>query len=177
LDGRYVSYSGADPTGGEGGIWYREISPGGALSEPITYLRTPFQETMSQISPNSRYLAYRSNESGRQEIYVRPFPEGSGKWQVSTNGGHAPRWAANGTELFYHEGTTLMAVDVSTSGTFTSGRPQRLFETPNLGESFQIHPYDVFPDGKRFLMIDRDTSAAANAVRIVENWVAPIHAR
>jgi serine/threonine-protein kinase len=177
LDGRYVSYSGADPTGGEGGIWYREISPGGALSEPITYLRTPFQETMSQISPNSRYLAYRSNESGRQEIYVRPFPEGSGKWQVSTNGGHAPRWAANGTELFYHEGTTLMAVDVSTSGTFTSGRPQRLFETPNLGESFQIHPYDVFPDGKRFLMIDRDTSAAANAVRIVENWVAPIRAR
>jgi len=176
-DGRYVSYSGADPAGGEGGIWYREVGSGGALSEPITYLRTPFSETMSQISPNSRYLAYRSNESGRMEIYVRPFPEGSGKWQVSTNGGHAPRWAASGTELFYHEGTTLMAVDVSTSGTFTSGRPQRLFETPNLGESFQIHPYDVFPDGKRFLMIDRDTSAAASTVRIVENWDAPFRDR
>ena len=147
------------------------------LSEPLSYLRTPFQETMSQISPNSRYVAYRSNESGRQEIYVRPFPEGSAKWQVSTNGGHAPRWAANGTELFYREETTLMAVAVSTSGAFTFGRPQRLFETPSLAELFNIHPYDVLPDGKRFLMIDRDANAAAPTVRIVENWAAAIRDR
>lgn len=177
LDGRYVCYSATDPAGGEGGIWYREVGPGGVLSEPVTYLRTPFQETMSQISPNSRYLAYRSNESGRQEIYVRPFPEGSAKWQVSTNGGHAPRWAADGTELFYREETALMAVRISTSGTFTSGRPQRLYETPNVAELFNIHPYDVFPDGKRFVMIARDASAATPTVRIVENWATAILAR
>ena len=176
LDGRYVSYSGSDPTGGEGGIWYREIGPGGELSEPRDFLRTPFQEYMSQISPNGRYAAYRSNEAGRAEIYVRPFPEGSGKWQVSTNDGRAPRWAADGTRLFYTEGSALMAVDVSTSGTFTAGRPQRLFDTPNLLGGFQIHNYDVLPDGQRFVMIDRP-DAGRHTVRIIENWDAPLRAR
>ena len=176
-DGRYVAYAAADPAGGEGGIWYREIDSAGSLSEPISYLRTPFSEMQQQVSPDGRYLAYRSNESGRQEVYVRPFPEGSGKWQVSTNGGVGPRWAVDGTELFYSEGTTLMAVDVSTSGTFTVGRPQRLFESNNLQQGGLAHSYDVFPDGQRFLMINRDTDAAQDTVRIVENWDEPFRER
>ena len=176
LDGRYVSYSGADLTGGEGGIWYREIGPTGGLSEPMDFLRTPFQEYMSQISPNGRYAAYKSNEAGRAEIYVRPFPEGSAKWQVSTNGGSAPRWAADGTQLFYTEGSALMAVDVSTSGDFTATRPQPLFATPNLLGGLQRHHYDVLPDGQRFVMIDRP-DAGRHTVRIVEHWDAPLRAR
>jgi hypothetical protein len=91
-------------------------------------------------------------------------------WRVSTNGGGDPRWAVDGTELFYSVGTTLMAVDVSTSGTFTVGRPQRLFESNNLQLGGVGHRYDVFPDGKRFLMINRDTDAAQGTVRIVQNW-------
>ncbi|MDA1234148.1 MAG: protein kinase [Acidobacteria bacterium] len=176
-DGRYVAYAAADPAGGEGGIWYREIGSGGSLSEPISYLRTPFSEDQPQISPDRRYLAYRSNESGRPEVYVRPFPEGSGKWQVSTNGGVDPRWAVDGRELFYSEGTTLMAVDVSTSGTFTVERPQRLFESNSLQQGGPTHRYDVFPDGQRFLMIDRDTDAAQDTIRIVENWDEPFRDR
>jgi serine/threonine-protein kinase len=173
LDGRYVSYSGADPTGGEGGIWYREIGPNGALSEPISYLRTPFQEYQSQISPNGRYIAYRSNESGQHQIYVRPFPEPSARWQVSTNGGAAPRWSADGTQLFYTQESALIAVDVSTSDAFTAGRPQQLFETPNLDGGLQIHPYDVIPGGQRFVMIDRG-DGSQDTIRIVQNWDAPL---
>lgn len=172
-DGRYVAYAAADPAGGEGGIWYREIDAGGSLSEPISYLRTPFSENQPQVSPDGRYLVYRSNESGRPEVYVRQFPEGAGKWQVSTNGGANPLWAADGTELFYSEGTTLMAVDVSTSGTFTVGQPQRLFDSNSLLQVGAARSYDVFPDGQRFSMIDRNLDASLSAVRIVENWDEP----
>ncbi len=172
LDGRYVSYSGADPAGGEGGIWYREIGSDGALSEPITYLRTRFQEYMSQISPNGRYIAYVGNESGAQQIYVRPFPDPTLKWQISTDGGWAPRWSADGTQLFYKAGSALFAVDVSTLGAFTASRPRQLFETPNLTGGLQIHQYDVFPDGQRFAMIDRG-DGSRDAIRIVQNWDAP----
>jgi serine/threonine protein kinase/Tol biopolymer transport system component len=175
LDGRYVSYSGADPTGGEGGIWYREIGPDGALSEPITFLRTPFQEYMSQISPNGRYIAYVSNELGSHQLYVRSFPDPTLKWQISTERGWAPRWSADGTQLFYKQGSALFAVDVSTSGAFTAGRPRQLFETPNLEGGIQIHQYDVFPDGQRFVMIDR--GKPRDTIRIVQNWDAPFRAR
>ena len=176
-DGRYVAYAAADPAGGEGGIWYREIDSGGSLSEPISYLRTPFAESAPQVSPDGSYLAYRSNESGRFEVYVRPFPEGSGKWQVSTNGGSDPRWAVDGTELFYREATTLMVVGVSTSGAFTVGRSQRLFGANVLQQGGAIPKYDVFPDGQRFLMIDRGTNATQDTVRIVENWDEPFRGR
>ncbi len=176
-DGRYVAYAAADPAGGEGGIWYRQIDSGGSLSEPISYLRTQSSEIQQQVSPDGRYLAYRSNESGRDEVYVRPFPEGSGKWQVSANGGSDPRWADDGTELFYSEASALMVVDVSTSGTFTVGRSQRLFASNGLQKSGAIHQYDEFPDAQRFLMIDRDTDAAQDAVRIVENWDEPFRNR
>ena len=176
-DGRYVAYAAGDPAGGEGGIWYREIDSAGSLSEPISYLRTPFSEMQQQISPDGRYLAYRSGESGRAEVYVRPFPEGSGKWQVSTNGGVDPRWAVDGTELFYREATTLMVVGVSTSGAFTIGRSQRLFASNVQQQGDAIHKYDVFPDGQRFLMIDRGTNATQDTVRIVENWDEPFRDR
>lgn len=172
-DGRYVAYAGADPAGGEGGIWYREIGPDGSLSEPISYLRTPHSEGQPQISPDGRYLAHRSDESGRQEVYVRSFPEGAGKWQVSMNGGVAPRWAANGSEIFYWSGAGLMAADVSTAGTFTFGRRQLLFEAINLQAPGIAPNYDVFPDGQRFLTIDRDAGGTQERVRIVENWDEP----
>jgi Tol biopolymer transport system component len=130
---------------------------------------------MPQFSPDSRYMAYQSSESGRYEIYVQPFPEGAAKWPVSTNGGSQPRWSADGTELFYVEGSTLMAVAVSTEGSFTIGPPQRLFESEDLlARIINGVSYDVFPDGQRFVMIepvvDSDEEATEPSIRIVENW-------
>ena len=171
-DGRYVAYNAQDPSGGEGGIWYREIAADGSFSEPISWLRTPDDEQQPRISPNGEYLAYQSNESGRFDIYVRPFAEGPGKWLVSTNGGRQPSWSADGKELFYTEGPALMAVPVETAGMFTAGTPERLFEALETTGNIA---YDVFPDGQRFITIRRE--GARDAIRIVENWAAPFRDR
>ncbi len=98
---------------------YLELEPSG-VSEPITWLATPFSEADPRLSPDGRFLAYASDESDESysersafEIYVRPFPEGPGKWQVSSNGGILPRWRADAKELYYMQGRTVMAVTVS----------------------------------------------------------------
>ena len=104
---------------------------------------------------------------------MRPFPEGPGKWPVSTNGGVQPRWSRDGKELFYLERETLMAVDVSTQGTFTAGAPKRLFATGNYQNEWSFSKYDVMPDG-RFLMLEpaEGIDARPASIHIVENWPA-----
>ena len=112
-------------------------------------------------------MAYVSDESGRAEIYIRPFPVEGGKWQVSTEGGTLPRWNPNGRELFYRQGDKLMAVDVRTESELTLGRPRELFErfSPFGGE------YDVDNDGKRFVMADTSVSRKApTQLILVQNW-------
>jgi hypothetical protein len=116
-------------------------------------------------------LAYASDESGRYEIYVRPFPHGAGKWQVSVNDGMQPRWRSDGSELFYLEGTTLTAVSVSTGEGFTQGQPQALFESPDLLSAGV--GYDVSADGQRFVttaLVEDNEESAPPAIRIVQNW-------
>jgi serine/threonine protein kinase len=171
-DGRYVAYSSPDPAGGEAGIWYRTAEPDGSFSEPISWLRTPSQEQMAMISPDGKYAAYQSDESGRLEIYVRPFPEGSGKWLVSSDGGTLPYWSADGNELFYAQGRAIVAVRVSKGDELTFGEPQRLFESQT-----QIGNYAAFPDGQRFIMFRGTDLSTGNTVRIVENWDAPSRAQ
>ncbi len=83
--------------------------------------QTPFVEWVAQFSPDGRFVAYCSNESGQYEVQVQPFPEGRGKWQVSTSGGGQPRWSKDGKELFYVEGDMLIAVAVRTTPSFSSG--------------------------------------------------------
>ena len=98
---------------------------------PQPLLPTPFKERNAAISPDGRFLAYQSNESGRDEIFVRPFPNvNAGKWQVSTSGGVQPLWAHNGRELFYVSMDGLMSVPVVTSGTFKAGAPAKLLGGP-----------------------------------------------
>jgi serine/threonine-protein kinase len=167
-DGRYVAYSGPGTDGGEGGIFYRTVRPDGSYSEPIPWLRTPAAEQLAQISPDGKYAAYQSDESGQWEIYVRPFPEGSGKWLVSSNGGSNPYWPADGNEIFYAEDRAIMAVRVSTGNEPTFGEPQRLFELPA-----PIGNYAAFPDGQRFIMFRGTDLSTGNTIRIVENWDAP----
>ena len=177
-DNRYVAYAaGAGSTEGDGGLSYHERGANGAFSERIDFLLTPDQENGPQFSRDGRYLAYNSDESGRYEVYVRPFPEGTSKWQASTNGGRQPRWSSDGSELFYVEASTnmLMAVAVSTGSTFTVGAPQTLFASQVLLDATIPWRYDVFPDGQRFVLFgpvgdDGDDDAATTTIRVVENW-------
>jgi serine/threonine-protein kinase len=129
----------------------------GASGEPrqVTPLaQTTFDEANAEVSPDSKWLAYQSNESGQYEVYVRPFPEvDRGRWQVSTSGGTRPIWARSGKELFYLAPSgAVMSVAIEGGSTFRAGSPTRLFEGRYL-TSLNFRTYDVSPDGQRFLMI------------------------
>ena len=145
-------------------------------------LNTPFNETHGQISPDGKRLAYLSNETGRAEVYVRPFPTGAGKWQVSTSGGYFPRWRRDGRELFYMDnlsGGKLMAVEIKASGSaFEPGTPKELFDTGyiNLPHSSGIYnPFAVSADGQRFLIPRPTSSATEDAhIAVVVNWTAAL---
>ncbi len=148
---------------------------------PRAYLQTPFIEGGPRISPDGRWLAYVSNESGRWEIYVRPFPEGAGKWQVSTSGAvGGPRWSADGRELFYRNRDDVMAVDVSArEARFVPGKPRVLLEQA-LGGNRWIPNWAVHPDGRRLLAIDRDDEDAESdntQVTLVVNWFDELRRR
>ena len=156
-------------------IWYlerKELEDGGFDSR--AFLQTAFRETNSRLSPDGRFVAYLSDESGRPEIYVRPFPQGGGKWQVSANGGASQRWGRDGRELFYVEGETLMAVAVSTTKGFSAGSAKPLFEHPGLVADLSSS-YDVSADGQRFVVVEDLESEEGEEVKppsihIVENW-------
>ena len=130
-----------------------------------------------EISPDGRWLAYQSNESNQDEIYVRPFPSvGDGRWPISTGGGTQPLWAPNGRELFYRHGNSLLSVPVETTRTFSAGTPTTVFEGPYFSPPAGLagRTYDVSRDGQRFLMIKDapagDPNAAAASIVVVLNW-------
>ena len=129
---------------------------------------TAFNERSPLFSPDGRWLAYVSDESGREEIYVQPYPGPGGKWPISTEGGTEPRWSADGRELFYRLGDKMMVVEVQSEPAFTSGRPQLVFEGPYLlGTS--VANYDISPDGQRFLMI-KEEEGQQDQINVVLNW-------
>jgi eukaryotic-like serine/threonine-protein kinase len=134
------------------------------------FLQTPFQETQAKISPDSRWLSYSSNESGRNEVYVQALSGGGGKWQISTEGGERGRWSRDGQQLFYEAGDRLMAVDVSTAGgRFQASVPRELFSS----KSFRKLPgwqFDVTGDGKRFLANVLTEEARVEPLTLVQNW-------
>jgi len=178
-DGRYLIYNavpGPDsPSGEEGGIWYHERGPDGSLGEPTPFLLTPDSENGPQFSPDGRFVAYYSNESGRPEVYVRPFPPAAGKWQVSTEGGVVPTWSSDGSELFYFQPRQggpgpLMTAQVSTASGFISQEPTKLFEMPDVRGA---RPYYVFPGGQRFAFLERARPSEGEeprTIRVVQNW-------
>ena len=130
-DGKYLLYHLDDPET-IWDLWYLERNEDGSGWEPHPYLQTPFNELVPRFSPDGRYVAYVSNESGQREVYVQPFPEGGRKVAVSSNGGTKVRWSRDGKELFYVEGQTLVAVSVSSGSSFSVGLATRLFEHPGL---------------------------------------------
>jgi len=139
-----------------------------------TLVATQFGERNAEFSPDGRWMAYQSNASGHDEIYVRPFPAvGEGLWQISTKGGTQPLWAPDGRELFYLSGAALIAVTIQTDPTFTPGTPVVLFEGHHYAGTGG-RSYDVAPDGQQFLMINAgdpsNEGSAAPELIIVENW-------
>jgi Tol biopolymer transport system component len=152
---------------------------GKAHRNSIKVATTDFNEMHAQAAPDSHWVAYDSDETGRSEIYVRSFPPidgGGGKWLVSPNGGSQPRWRADGKELYYvAPGNMIMAVDVTTGPTFRSATPHALFSSPALstGDSRRFQ-YDVTGDGKRFLMVVPVEGGTPDAATVVLNWDASL---
>jgi eukaryotic-like serine/threonine-protein kinase len=139
--------------------------------KPQPFVNTASLETAPRFSPDGRFIAYASDESGRLEIYVRPYPGPGGKWQVSTEGGSEPVWNPKGRDLFYRSGNKMMAVDVATQPGFTAGKPKVLFEGSYVPTPRSFPDYDVSPDGKRFLMLKADAQAQGpTQINVVVNW-------
>jgi hypothetical protein len=140
-------------------------------------LQTPAYEAGARQSPDGRWLVYVSNESGRNEIYVRLFRGAERRWQISTDGGSQPVWNPNGLEIFYRIGDRMMAVDITPAGTdLQLSVPRQLFARPYAyGAGITIANYDVSRDGQRFIMIRDD--AAVGRLRVVLNWAAETAAK
>jgi Tol biopolymer transport system component len=134
-DGRTLLFGRIDPKTGND-IWYARRKPDGAFEEPASFLQTSFDERRGQFSPDGRHVVYDSNESGRMEVYVRTFPDGGGRLQISTQGGDFPRWRRDGREVFYLRGDALFAVPVSLQGSRSAGAPVELFRNPGLVTTF-----------------------------------------
>jgi serine/threonine-protein kinase len=129
-------------------------------------------ETAPRFSPDGHWIAYASEESGRYEIYVRPFPGPGGKWQVSTDGGNEAVWNPKGHELFYRNGKKMMAVEYDAQKAFSAGKPKELFEGPYVPTPRSFPDYDISPDGQRFLMLRRaEEEQASSHITVVVNWV------
>ncbi|HSC27631.1 MAG TPA: hypothetical protein VLD67_10175 [Vicinamibacterales bacterium] len=167
-DGRYLTYSTLESATGSD-LWLMEI---GSSRPPFALLATRHNEGQSQISPDGRFLAYVSDESGRFEVYVQTFPDGRNKWQVSTGGANDPRWRGDGRELFYiAPDGQLMALDVGRGPGLALGVPRPLFNTgiEVLWNDMRNH-YDVAPDGRRFLVVVPHKDLRAVPFAVVFRW-------
>src|SRR5262249_26278650 len=133
-----------------------DTAPGGVVS-PL--LQTPFREGAPVFSPDGRFFAYVSDSSGRNEIYVRPFPGPGQEGPVSSGGGTEPPWPRQSHEIFFRQGDAVFAVDVMTSPALKLGQPRRLFERAYKRSNAVWPNYDVTPDGRRLLMIKSDRPA------------------
>jgi Tol biopolymer transport system component len=148
----------------------------GMAATSCTFLQTPFNESQGQFSPDGRWVAYSSDESGRYEIYVRSFHGAAGKFQISNDGGAQPRWRGDGKELYYvAPDAKMMAVAVKTTGdSLERDIPKVLFQAHGLAGATGSGPqgffYDVTRDGQRFLLIDRAEAESTETLTLVTNW-------
>ena len=137
-----------------------------------------FAERNADISPDGRWIAYESDESGSGEIYVRPFPAvEQGRWMISTDGGTRPRWAPNGRELFYQGRRQFMVVSVQPGTTLQFGKGTPLFDLVDEAQPSPNRHYDVAPDGMRFVVIKDPQTATSLQLVVVQNWLDELKAR
>ena len=176
-DGAFFVYMTLHPTTGAD-IRYLKRNDDGDGFESHTLLATPFIEGMPRLSPDGRFVAYVSNESGKDEIYVQTFPQGGGKYQVSVNGGSQARWSRDGKELYFVAGDQLMATAVSSGETrFATGPPELLFRHASLN-AYSSTNYDVAADG-RFVVVDplESKDDQLRRIHVVQNWLAEFENR
>lgn len=174
-DGRAMAFTEVDPEDGPD-IWVLEME---GQRRPRPFLQTKFAEGSPKFSPDGRWIAYCSNESGRNEIYVQPYPGPGPRIQISAEGGTDPVWAKSGKELFYRDRDQMMIVEVSLDPSLKVLKPRVLWEGQYAhGMSSSCGPagptssnYDVTPDGQRFIMIrENEQEARSNQIHVVLNW-------
>jgi eukaryotic-like serine/threonine-protein kinase len=166
-DGQTIAFVEIDPDSGYD-IW--TVGVGDRKARP--FLKTQYNETAPKFSPDGHWLAYTSDESGRWEVYVQPYPGPGGEWQISTEGGNEPVWNPAGRELFYRAGNSIMAVAVTLRPGFSAAKPKVLFEGPWLPTPFNFPNYDVSPNGRRFLMLKAaDEDKGMRQMVVVQNWL------
>jgi eukaryotic-like serine/threonine-protein kinase len=177
-DGKFLAYTEVHPQSGLD-IWTVRLDDSSRQPEP--FLRTPFDEDLPLFSPDGHWLAYRSNESGKMEVYVAQFPGAAVKRQISIDGGDQPMWAPDGKQLFYLKGNRVMSVDLNGESALHPTKPRMLFEkavSPSAADSgVWGHTYAVFPDGKRFLFVDNVVQPEVRELRVVLNWFEELKAR
>jgi len=142
--------------------------------KPFVFLKTEANEAGAQFSPDGRWVAYGSDDSGAYQVFVRSFPDGRSKWQVSTHGGMGPAWRRDGKELFYYapEGK-LMAVEVKAGAGFETGTPMALFAF-RPGSLGIVAPYAVAADGQRFLINTVVDQSGGEPLTVVLDWTAAL---
>jgi Tol biopolymer transport system component len=172
-DGRFLLFRRLDPQTGYD-LW---VLPFFGDKKPFPFLKTPFDERDGQFSPDGKWIAYQSNESGRFEIYVQPFPGPGGKFQISNNGGTQPRWNKSGKEVFYVSLDSKMmvaTVNLSPDGqSLETGTPAVLFPVRIAGgpvPGFNKQQYAVSSDGQRFLVNLAAEEGAASPITLIYNW-------
>jgi eukaryotic-like serine/threonine-protein kinase len=164
-DGKYVLVR----KGNE--LWY--LSCADRVAKPLLQAKWTVQN--AQFSPDGRWMAYASNETGNTEIYVSPFPNANGKWQVSSAGGQEPRWRQDGKELFYlTPDGKMMAVAVTTGASFKAGSPISLFQTHRRQpvSALEVFSYDVSGDGQRFLIATKMDEGNPAPLSVLLNWAS-----
>jgi Tol biopolymer transport system component len=167
-DGRFVAYEKRNEKTGKRDLW---LLPMTGDRKPVPYLETPFDKFQGQFSPDGRWMAYVSDESGRWEIYLQPIPATGGKWLVSNAGGTQPRWRRDGKELFYLSSELkIMAVEVNLAKTPELSAPRALFPVRIVQNGIGTDEFVVSPDGQRFLATAATTSTVAQPLTVVLNW-------
>ena len=170
-DGETLSFSVV--SGGDAAVWTLSRDSGTVpevfVDEPESIIRS------SAFSPDGKWLAYHSNESGSVEVFVQPFPSTGAKHRITQQGGSAPLWSLDGHELFYLNGPRMMRIDITTDAAFAFGNEQVLGMQGFLRFGEGIRSYDITPDGQRFLMIfpqgeTDSTAASTQRINVVQNW-------
>ena len=166
-DGKVLVYSEATPAAQQD-IWVMPIGD----RQPRPILQTSASEVDARLSPDGRWLAYASDESGRYEVYVQSYSGAGGKWQISADGGREPVWAHNGREIFYRSGDKMMAAEVASQPAFQPATSRLLFQGPYEGTTSISPDYDVTADDQRFLMVQRsEQQSSPTDFNVVLNWL------
>ncbi len=166
-DGRYLLVAHLEVDTG----WDIVVLPISGEKKPVAFAVTRFNELDGHFSPDGKWIAYTSDESGRYEIYVRPFSGPGGAVRVSTGGGRSPAWTRGGSEIVYLGlDLRLMSVAVQPGPQWEVGSPRPLFPLKNVDEYLFGTPYDVTPDGRKFLVVSAVAEKTVSPITLVLNW-------